>query len=151
VCGAEGVHDVDVAQGGVLLGQVFVVFLFALVKTDVFEQHHFAIGNFHAVQVVFDQPHVLAQRFGQVLGDGFHGGSFVVYAFFRAAQVGHQHDFGAGVFGGLDGRQRGADAGVAGYLAVFNRHVQVFTHQNPLPSEVQVGHFFDGHSHSSIF
>src|SRR5690554_7595643 len=38
VGGAEGVHHVDIAQGGVLLGEVFVVFLFAFVEADVFEQ-----------------------------------------------------------------------------------------------------------------
>src|SRR5690554_651497 len=151
VGGAEGVHHVDVAQGRVLLGQVFVVFLFAFVKADVFEQHYFTVSHFNTTEIILDQAHILAQQGAQVFGDRFHGGGFVVHAFFRAAQVGHQHDFGAGVFGSLDGRQRGADAGVAGHLAVFDRHVQVFTNQNPLAGEVQVSHFFDGHNLNSIF
>ena len=59
VGGAEGVHHVDIAQGSVLLGEVFVVFLFAFVEADVFKQHHFAVGHFNAAQV-FDQAHFLA-------------------------------------------------------------------------------------------
>src|SRR5690554_35771 len=151
VGGAEGVHHVDIAQGGVLLGEVFVVFLFALIEANVFEQYDFAVGHFNAVKVILDQADFLAQQGNQVLGYGLHGGGFVVHAFFRADQVGHQHDFGAGVFGGLDGRQRGADAGVAGYFAVFDRYVQVFTNQNPLAGQVQVSYFFDGHNLNSIF
>ena len=102
---AEGVHYVDVAQCRVLLCEVFVVFLFAFVEADVLEQDNFAIGHFNAVQVILDQANFLAQHLGQVVGDRLHGGGFVVHAFFRAAQVGHQHDFGAGVFSSLDGGQ----------------------------------------------
>ena len=102
---AEGVHDVDIAQGRVLLREVFVVFLFALVEANVLEQDNFAIGDFNAVQIVLDQANFLAQHLGQVVGDRLHGGGFVVNAFLRAAQMGHQHDFGARVFSRLDGGQ----------------------------------------------
>src|SRR5690606_5352253 len=108
VGGAEGVHHIDVAQGCVLLGQVFVVFLFAFVHAGVLEHHGFAVGHFSDVQVVLGQADLLAQQGGEVLGDRFHSGGFLVHAFYRTAQVGRQHDFGAGVFGGLDGPQRGA-------------------------------------------
>ena len=45
VSGAEGVVHVDVAQGGVFLGQGFVVFLLALVAAGVFQHHHITRGQ----------------------------------------------------------------------------------------------------------
>ncbi len=58
--GAEGVHDEDIAQGGIFLRGLLDVFLLALVGADVFEQHHFAVGHLKpAVDPVADHPHRL--------------------------------------------------------------------------------------------
>src|SRR4051812_43447684 len=42
--------------------------------------------------------------------------------------------------GQLDGRQRRPDPGIAGDLAAFDGHVQIFANQDPLASEVLVHH-----------
>ena len=70
VGGAEGVHHVDIAQGGVLLARSSLSF-FALIEANVFEQYDFAVGHFNAAEVVFDQARPWAQRGAQVLGYGF--------------------------------------------------------------------------------
>lgn len=103
--GAEGVHYVNITQGGILLRQRLVVFFLTFIEADVFEQHHFAVGYLDTVQVVLDQANFLTQHSGQVLGHRLHGGGLVVNAFFRTAQVGHQHDFRSGIPRRLDGGQ----------------------------------------------
>jgi hypothetical protein len=45
VRGAEGVHHEDVAERGVLLGQIVLVVLLALVEAHVFQQHQLAVGD----------------------------------------------------------------------------------------------------------
>jgi hypothetical protein len=55
VGGAEGVHDEDVAQGGVLLRRVVDVLLLALVEAAVLQQHDLAGGDLEsAVDPVLD-------------------------------------------------------------------------------------------------
>ena len=147
--GAEGVHHVHIAQGRVLFGKLFVVFLLALVEADVFEKDDFAVGYINALEIIGDQANFLTQYLAEVVGHRFHGGGFVVNAFFRAAEVGHQHDLCTCVLCRLNRRQRGTDASVAGHFAIFYRYVEVFTNQYPLTGEIQIGHSLDSHRCSS--
>ena len=143
--GAESVHHIDVAQRRHALGQRLVVFLFALVEAHVLAQHHLAVFQVDAVEPVLRQRHLLAQQPAEVLGHRLQRVLFFVLALGGPAQVREQHDARARFHGVADGRQRGADAGVAGDLAVFHRHVEIFADQHPFTLQVQVGHAFEVH------
>ena len=65
--------------------------------------------------------------------------------------MGHQHHLGSRLEGMLNGRQRGTDTSIAGDLAVFHRHVQVFTDQNAFACQIQVGHALEVHGLATSF
>jgi hypothetical protein len=111
---AKGVVHKDIAQGGQLAGQLFLVLLLADIDAAVFQQHHLARGHGHAVHPVGKQRHVAAQQLGQALGHGSQRVFGLERAFGRAAQVAGHHHGGARVQGHADARNRGADAGVFG-------------------------------------
>jgi hypothetical protein len=62
VRGAEGVVHKDVAQGGHLLCQVFVVLFLALVDAAVLQQHELARGDSHAIDPVGNHGNFTAQQ-----------------------------------------------------------------------------------------
>ena len=140
VSGAEGIVHVDIAQGGVFLGQGFVVFLLALVAAGVFQHHHITRSQREAaIQVVGLQAHGAAQQFLQALGHRSQRVLGLEFALFRAAQVGGDHDGGALVQRGLDGRHRSPDAGVVGDVAVLiQRDVEVAADEDFLAFQVEV-------------
>ena len=138
VRGAKGVVHKDVAQGGHLARQRFVVLLFALVDAAVLQQHHLPglhrlACHQHAIDPVGHQRHGAAQQFLHARrhrrervggGEGTFG---------RAAQVRCHHHAGTGVQRHADGGHAGADARVFGDVArVVLRHVQVGTDENAL-------------------
>ena len=148
---AEAVADEYVAQRGVFFGKRRVVFLFAFVKAAVFEHDDVASGNGRGfVKVVFDERHVFAEQVAKVGGDGREAEGFVVFAFGRTAEVRHDHHGTAVVEDVADGRQRCLDAGVAGDFAVFERHVEVKTHQDAFAVYVDFAKFFHGCSPQGI-
>jgi hypothetical protein len=86
VGGAEGVHDVDVAERGVLLGQGLVVLLLALVEAHVLQQHQLAVGDLGGgLQIVLDQPHLAAELGAEIRGDRRQRVLLGVDALFRTA------------------------------------------------------------------
>ncbi len=145
VGGAEGVHDVDVAQRRHLLRQRLVVFLLALEEAGVFAQHDLAGRQLHAVDPVAHQRHHLAQVLRQPCGDQGQGLLGIELAGLGAAQVrGDQHR-GAALQRQLQGRQGGAQARVRADLAGVDRHIEVLADQQALAGEIEVGHAEDGH------
>ena len=143
---AEAVTDENVAQRSVFFGKRRVVFLFAFVKAAVFQHDDVASSNGRGfVKVVFDERHVFAEQVAKVGGDGREAEGFVVFAFGRTAEVRHDHHGAAVVEDVADGRQRCLDAGVAGDFAVFERHVEVKTHQDAFAVYVDFTEFSHGY------
>jgi hypothetical protein len=69
--GAEGVHDEDVAERGVLLGKVRVVFAFALVEADVLQQHQLAVGDLGCLlEIITHHPNLAAELRTHGIRDG---------------------------------------------------------------------------------
>ncbi|MCY1529351.1 hypothetical protein D9M68_644900 [compost metagenome] len=133
---AEGVIDVDVAQRRHLLGQRFVVLLLADVHAAVFQQHDLAVIDLHAIDPVAHQLHGHAQQLGQALADLGERIGLGQHALLGAAQVGRDHDGGAGVQRHADAGHRGADAGVfADAACVVERHVQVGADEHALAGQ----------------
>ncbi|BBG31388.1 nitrous oxidase accessory protein [Zymobacter palmae] len=150
VSGTESVHDEDVTLASVFLGQRFIVFFLAFVEANVFEQDDVAIVQFDfLVEVVFFQTNLNAEQFAQAVSNRCHGRSFIRFAFSRAAQVAHQHQFGASVVGHFDGFEACANTRVRSDTTVFDRNVQVFTDQDAFSFEVQLGHLAHCHGNSS--
>src|SRR5690554_2936150 len=141
----KGIHHIDIAQGGIFLCQFIAVFLLAGVKAHVFQQHYFTWLDLNAIKVIAHQRYLPAQRLAQV---GGHRRQTVLGAeltFLRATQVRtHQHRrtlFQRQTNGG----QRGHNTRITGYLAIFYRHVQVFTNQDALARQIQIDHFQNSH------
>lgn len=68
VRGAEGIHHEHVAQRGVLARQRLVVLALADIHAAIFQQHHLARRDLHAVDPVAEQRHVHAQQCRQTRG-----------------------------------------------------------------------------------
>ncbi|MNY24234.1 hypothetical protein D3C86_1579370 [compost metagenome] len=133
---AECVVDIDVAQRGHLLGQRFVVLLFADVHAAVFQQHDLAVIHLHAIDPIAHQLHGHAQQFGQALADLGQRVGVGQHAFFRAAQMGRDHHGGAGVQRQANAGHGRANARVFGNAAgVIERHVQVGTDEHALAGQ----------------
>ena len=119
---------------------------FAFVEAAVFEHDDVARSNGRGfVKVVFDERHVFAEQVAKVGSDGREAEGFVVFAFGRATQVRHDHHGAAVVEDVADGRQRCRDAGVAGNFAVFERDVEVKTHQDAFAVYVDFTEFSHGY------
>ena len=129
---AEGVHDVDVAQFGQLLGHAGVVLGLALVEAGVFQHQHLTglerlggrlcLGTGgHAHKF-----HRRADERGQMVGGHLHA-VFGVRAILGATQMAHEDHGCAVVEQILDGGQRRADARVVGDGArgLVLRHVEI--------------------------
>ena len=145
VSGAESVHHKHVAQGGILLGQLVGVFLFALVEAHVFKQHDVAGFNVDAIEVIADQRHFTAQGLAQVIGYRLEAVFSRKLAFSRAPQVRADHDRRAFFQRQLDGRQRSEDTRIAGDYTVLDWDVEVFADQYAFTLQIEVGHLQHGH------
>src|SRR5471030_108131 len=105
VRGTECVHHIDVTQLSVFLRQRFVVFLFAFVKANVFQNNQFAFSNINAVQIIFSQTYRVFQMFFQVVNYWQQRKLFVVLAFCRTTQMRGNHHACALFQGNFDGWQ----------------------------------------------
>ena len=149
VSSTESIHYEHVAQCSVFFGQSFVVFLFAFVEANVFQNNQLTFSHFHAIQVVFNQTYRAGQFVFQVINNRQQRELFVVLAFGRTTQVGSYHHFSALFQGQFDGWQRGTDTRVAGYFPIFNRYVQIRTDENAFTCQIQIGHLNYRHGESS--
>lgn len=145
VRGAEGVHDEDVAEGGILFGERFVVLAFADVHAAIFEQDDGAGGNVDAVDPVAHERDLDAEQLGEAQGHGGKRFGFAPDAFGGAAEVRGDHDGGALFQCELQRRQRCGDALFGGDAAILDRYVEVLADQHALAGEIEVGHANDGH------
>ena len=145
----ECIHHEYVAQRSVFFGQGFVVFLFAFVEANVFQNNQLSFGNFHAVQVIFHQANRAGQFVFQVINNRQQRELFVVLAFSWTAQVGGDHHFSALLQSQFNGWQRCTDTRVAGHFAIFNRYVQIGTDENAFTCQIQIGHLNYRHGESS--
>ena len=138
--------------GGVV-GQLGLAFFF-LIETGVFDHHDFAglerlgLGDGFRADAVGAELNRLAEQFFQFGGNRLQAKfGFVAFAF-RAAEVAHQYERTALSEHIVDSRNRGGDTGEVAYVAFFNRHIKIYTHQNPVTLYVHITnrHLF----HSSI-
>ncbi len=148
VRGAERVHDEDLAEHGVALGEGGVVLFLADIEPAVLEQHDFARFDVDrlAVQIIAQQTHGLAERMAEPGGDRRERFVFAEMAFLRPAEVRHDHHTRARVARELDRRQRGFQTLARADLAVLERHVEVFAYQHALALEIEFGHAEYGHA-----
>ena len=135
VRGAESVVDVQVRQAGHGAGQLFVVLLFTRVEAGIFQDQHLTglqgRGGLHgaAADSVLGE---LDRRFDertQVFGHRAER-EFGFRPVLRPAQMRRQDHRRPVVQQVLDGRQRGADAGIISHLAVFDGHIEVHPNQD---------------------
>ena len=144
--GAERVHREHVAQRRVALRERLVVRELPDVEAHVLEQHDLTLVELGGgVEVVGDEPHGPAQQLAQALGDGCQGIVAVRLPLRRAAEVGHDHDPGAGLERVLEGRDRGPQPRVRADPSAVERHVQVLADQQALAGERQRLHQQHGH------
>ena len=69
VCGAEGIVDVEVAQLCQLLGEAVIIFFFARVKADVFQEAH--IARLHPCDDLFwHRPYCIRAKGNWVFDEG---------------------------------------------------------------------------------
>jgi hypothetical protein len=149
VCAAEGVVDVDVAEGGELFAEGGVVGLFFGVEAEVFEQEWlagFEVGGHLAGDLadavrgegyVFVVAEDVVEEGAEVVDEGAKAHGLDGLAF-RAAEVGAENDFGFVAEGVLDGGEGLADAGVVGDDAVFEGDVEVDADEYALVGEIQI-------------
>ena len=147
--GTESIHDIDVGKCCQLSRERFVVLLFTRVDSNVLEEGDVFVTRFITIEIVFDETDLKAR-------EGFDtfcnrrqasvglGGNRL--AFFRSAQVRHDHHFGARRNGVLQRWQGRSNAGIAGHSAGINRNVEILTDQDALASDVQARQLNDIHA-----
>jgi hypothetical protein len=126
------------------------VFLFAGVETHVLEQHHFAVPDIEAVDIIRHQRYVSPQCLAQVLRHRLQAVLGRELAFHRTTQVRAHHHRGALFQCQFDGGQRGQDSRVTGDRAVLDRDVQVLADQHAFALQVEVAHLQHGHCYQSL-
>ena len=150
---AEGVVDIDVAEGGVLLREFVVTLLFANVAAAVFEHHDMAGPDLDAINPVGDERHVATQKLAHAAGNAREAVGRRHGAFRRTAEVAHHHHGGTGVKRGADGGNAGHKTGFVGNAAVFIvRRVEVAADQDALAGEKTVlGKLFKSQNVHDLF
>ena len=138
---AEPVADVDVREGGELVGEgaALGVVLARLtgVEAQVLDDRDLAVGEAGdggpggLADRVGREGHVRPEEFTEARG-GRGEGEGRVRGALGAAQVGGDDDPGARVGEGLDRGQHGADAAVVGDTRAVQRHVQIGADEDPL-------------------
>src|SRR6202521_5944984 len=137
---AEGVHYEHLAQSRHAPRQLLVVLLLALVEAHVLAQHGAAGRTVNAVQPLLAQRHGFAEQLRQPHRHRRQRERFGLLPLLRPAEVRDDKHPGVLVEGIADGRQRRADAGIAGHHPAVHRHVQVFPDEDPLVAQIRIGH-----------
>jgi hypothetical protein len=165
---AEGVVDVDVAEGCELAGELGVVLFFLFVEAKIFEQEGLArlqvadhlggdvadtVGGEGYVFVVADD---VVEELAEAIDDGAkaHGGDDLALG---TSEVRAEDDSGLAAEGVLDGGDGLANARVVGDARVAavavgcERHVEVDTDEDALVGEVKIADGQLGHASSFSF
>src|SRR5690606_15345994 len=111
------------------------------VEADILQQADLVRRQLEALAPVADQGDFPAEQLRQMVRHRLQRKLPGERSLLGTAKVGHQNDAGAFFQGMFYGRQGGADAGIAGYPAVPDRHVEILADKHALAVEVQVSHF----------
>ncbi len=141
--GAEGIVHERVAELRQLPREGRVIALFLRVKADVFEQQHAAWLE-HAYRCFGGRTDAVrgewaggSEQLAEALRDGLQRILRVRLAV-GPAEVGEHDDAGAVLTQVRERRERGADAGIVGHLAVFHGHVEVDTDERGFAGPIGV-------------
>ncbi|OPZ12116.1 MAG: hypothetical protein BWZ07_01530 [Alphaproteobacteria bacterium ADurb.BinA280] len=146
MCGAKGVHAIDIAQRGVLDRQFGAVLAFADIHAAVFQQHQIAGRHIEAaIHPVTDQTHFATQMMGKPCRHRCQRIRVTPLTFRRSTKVRGHHHRCAFLQSQTKGRQYRCDALFRGDLAVLDRHVQVFTNQHTFANQIEVSETQNGH------
>ena len=157
VGGAEGVVDVDIAEGGELAGHVPLRFLevgpltfFGGVKAGVLEHQDLpglqggGLRRNGVADTVIGDRNVALQQFLQTRG-GRRQTHFGHALAFGAAEMAHQYEAGALVKDVFDGRLGGTYAGVISYRIAVERNIEVNPHDDAFTGKLDVADGFFVH------
>ncbi len=139
----KGVVDVEIAQGGQLLGEARVVLFFLGVEAQVFQNADVAVVKVlddcfsRSADAIGGEGDGAVQNLGQGVGDRLQAHLRDDLAF-GATEVRQHADPGPG--GGQIGQgfRRALQARGVGHFTVLHRHVQVATDQNGLSPDIKV-------------
>ena len=139
---AEGIVNVFVSQGSKFLAKLFVVLLFALVKTQVLQQNN--LTRLHSSNLCLS---VLTYRIGcknnrsinhgcQILCHRCQRERFFIAFTLGTTKVTHKDDLGASLKQIVNGGKSSANTRVVGYHAILQRHVEVNANDDALASRL---------------
>ena len=144
--GSKGITHIEICQIGQLFGEFFSVFsLFLAPETGILKQNH--ISFFHGLHslcgslaghiIIAYEHHFLAQLLGQSLCYRSQG-LLLVGAFLHFAQMRAEDHLAAVIDQLLNGRQSSHNPCLICDFAVFQRHIEITSHQYSLPFCVDV-------------
>ena len=155
--GAEGIENEDVAIGSELLGDLGIVLLLTLVKTDVLENEDLArldggdsLSSLLAVGVG-DKGNVETRELSEFLGDGLEGQLGLEAGALGTAEVAHEDDASVVLNEIVDGGQGSLDAGGVANDAILDRHVKVNADENALAVDIDVADGLLGKGHVCFY
>ena len=157
VSGTEGIEDEDVAIGSEDLGDLGIVLLLTLVKTDVLENEDLArldggdsLSSLLAVGVG-DEGNIETRELSKLLGDGLEGQLGLEAGAFGTAEVAHEDDASIVLNEIVDGGQGSLDAGGVANDAILDRHVEVNADENALAVDIDVADGLLGKGHVCFY
>ena len=157
VCGAEGIENEDVTIGSELLGDLGIVLLLTLVKTDVLENEDLArldggdsLGGLLAIRVG-NKSNVKARELSELLGDRLEGKLGLEASALRTAEVAHEDDASVVLNEVVDGGQGSLDTGGVANDAILDRHVEVNADENALAVDIDVADGLLGKGHVCFY
>jgi hypothetical protein len=140
---SKGVHHENVTQICELAGQRVVIRFLSDEEAHVLQQRNATGGNLIKLRRwvgKVEQGNTGPKQFAQPLRYRRQGKFSIELAFYGATQVRHDQGVCAGLHGGLQGRQRCANTGIACHPAILYRNIEIFANQNPLTLERQIRH-----------
>ena len=157
VSGAEGIENEDVTIGSELLGDLGIVLLLTLVKTDVLENEDLArldgsdsLSSLLAVGVG-DKGNVETRELSELLGDGLEGQLGLEAGALGTAEVAHEDDASVVLNEIVDGGQGSLDTGGVANDAILDRHVKVNADENALAVDIDVADGLLGKGHVCFY
>ena len=157
VSGTEGVENEDVAIGSEGLGDLGIVLLLTLVKTDVLENEDLArldggdgLGGLLAISVG-DKSNIETRELGELLGDGLEGKLGLEAGALGTAEVAHEDNASIVLNEIVDGGQGSLDTGGVANDAILDRHVEVNADENALAVDIDVADGLLGKGHVCFY
>ena len=155
--GAEGIENEDVTIRSELLGDLGIVLLLTLVKTDVLENEDLArldggdsLGGLLAIRVG-NKSNVKARELSELLGDRLEGKLGLEASALRTAEVAHEDDASVVLNEVVDGGQGSLNTGGVANDAILDRHVEVNADENALAVDIDVADGLLGKGHVCFY